>query len=298
MSRFENKLCPVCRKRFGKDDEIVVCPECGTPHHRACWNAENHCALEEFHGMNYVWNGRLPDEDEPVKSETEEFAEHVMSVAQSVKDAENDPHHAEYPNIHPNNTENQLFNMIDDPIIDELVKSIQNNEKGADGVSMRELAAFSATSVWHYARAFSAFREGKKKRVVYFNLCSGLFAPFFQFYRKMDWFGVLTTLVMIIPTFAAAKLTGGMNAQPTDGVIYLLYLVNITIEVLLCLFGDYIYYRHAVKRILKIRANYEGDTESDEYFMTLYESGKPSLARASLGILGVLFIEECAKLVL
>ena len=296
-SRFENKLCPVCRKRFGKDDEIVVCPECGTPHHRACWNSLNHCGVEEFHGMNYVWNGRLPDEDEPVKSETEEFAEHVMNVAQSVKEAENDPHHAEYPNIHPNNTENQIFNMIDDPIIDELVKSIQNNEKGADGVSMRELAAFSATSVWHYARAFGAFRDGKKRKV-FFNFCSGFFAPLFQFYRKMDWLGILTTILMVVPTIAAIKLAGGAAVQVSDNASNMLLLVNIVIEALWCLFGDYIYYRHAVKRILKIRANYEGDTESDEYFMALYESGKPSFARVVLGFLGIWLIEACVELML
>lgn len=297
MSRFENKLCPVCRKRFGRDDEIVVCPECGTPHHRACWNSLNHCGVEEFHGMNYVWNGRLPDEDEPVKTETEEFAEHVMNVAQSAKEAENDPHHAEYPNINATPTEQKLSEFAGDSMIDEIIEAIQNTEKGKDGVSMRELAAFSATSVWHYSHAFKRFREGEK-HIVNFNLCSGLFAPIFQFYRKMDWFGVLTTLIMIIPAFAAAKLSGGINAQPSDGVIYLLYLANIAVSVLLCLFGDYIYYRHAVKRILKIRENYEGDTESDDYFMTLYEIGKPSFARAVLGILGVVLIEELAKLVL
>lgn len=293
MSRFENKLCPVCRSRFGKDDEIVVCPECGTPHHKACWNSLNHCGVEEFHGMNYVWNGRLPDEDEPVKSEPETV----------VSDNSDDPHHAEYPNIGATPVEQQLSDMIDDhiiddPVIDELIKSIRSTEKGEDGVSMRELAAFSATSVWHYTRAFSRFREGKKRHIAYFNLCSGLLAPIFQFYRKMDWLGVLTMLAMIAPSVAAAKIAGGANAQPSDGVIYLLYLVNVAISALLCIFGDYIYYRHAVKRILKIRESYEGDTESDEYFMTLYEIGKPSFARAALGILGVLLIEECAKLVL
>lgn len=296
-SRFENKLCPVCRKRFGEGDDIVVCPDCGTPHHRACWDSLGHCGVEEFHGMNYVWDGRLPDEEEPVKSETEKFAEDVKRVAQSVETAENDPHHAEYPNTPLNNTEQQLFDMIDDPAINDLVKSIQSNEKGTDGVSMRELAAFSATSVWHYARAFIAFREGKNRKV-FFNFSSGLFAPFFQFYRKMDWFGVLTAILMIAPTIASAKLAGGVNAQSSNGMVNLLFMVNILVEVLWCLFGDYIYYRHAVKRILKIRAQYEGDTESDEYFMALYESGRPSFARVILGFLGVLLIDACVGLLL
>lgn len=283
-SRFEDKLCPICRKRFTADDEVVVCPECGTPHHRACWNKLNRCGVEEYHGMNYVWNGRLPDEEEPIKSEPE-------------TEQPDDPHHAEYPNIMP---DQELLEQMDyDPMIAELVKKIQSNEKGADGVSMRELAAFTANSVWHYSRAFGMFRsDGGRKHRVFFNFCSGLFAPIFQFYRKMDIFGILAAIVMLVPTVIIAKLSGGTESQISDGVIYLLYFINITMSILLCLFNDYIYYKHAVKRILKIRESYEGDTESDDYFMTLYQSGKPSLARAALGVLGVMLLEACVKLVL
>ena len=36
--RFENQVCPVCEEKFKENDEIVVCPECGTPHHRDCYN--------------------------------------------------------------------------------------------------------------------------------------------------------------------------------------------------------------------------------------------------------------------
>ena len=28
---FLGKKCPVCSKNFHEDDDIVVCPECGTP---------------------------------------------------------------------------------------------------------------------------------------------------------------------------------------------------------------------------------------------------------------------------
>ena len=28
--------CPICGEKFTAQDDIVVCPECGAPYHRAC----------------------------------------------------------------------------------------------------------------------------------------------------------------------------------------------------------------------------------------------------------------------
>ena len=35
--------CPVGGKPFTKDDDIVVCPVCGAPYHRACYQEAGHC---------------------------------------------------------------------------------------------------------------------------------------------------------------------------------------------------------------------------------------------------------------
>ena len=59
MSRFTNKLCPVCEKRFGEKDDIVVCPECGTPHHRECYAKNNSCGLVTYHVEGFEWNGQI-----------------------------------------------------------------------------------------------------------------------------------------------------------------------------------------------------------------------------------------------
>ena len=64
MSRFTDKLCPVCRVRFTDNSDIVVCPECGTPHHRACYAKTGSCAVGGYHAEGFVWNGMLPDEME------------------------------------------------------------------------------------------------------------------------------------------------------------------------------------------------------------------------------------------
>ena len=52
MDYIGNK-CPVCEKNFHADDDIVVCPDCGTPHHRECYEAIGHCHNEERHREGY-----------------------------------------------------------------------------------------------------------------------------------------------------------------------------------------------------------------------------------------------------
>ena len=47
---FKLYSCPVCSENFKDEDDVVVCPSCGTAHHRECWNKAGKCANEERHG--------------------------------------------------------------------------------------------------------------------------------------------------------------------------------------------------------------------------------------------------------
>jgi hypothetical protein len=37
--------CAICKFPLQDDDEIVHCPECGTPYHKACWESIGGCAV-------------------------------------------------------------------------------------------------------------------------------------------------------------------------------------------------------------------------------------------------------------
>ena len=50
---FYKYKCPVCNKQFKEGDDIVVCPECGTPHHRECYEQEEHCFYQDKHSQNF-----------------------------------------------------------------------------------------------------------------------------------------------------------------------------------------------------------------------------------------------------
>lgn len=68
-NRYSGLCCPVCKVKFKDDDDIVVCPVCGAPHHRSCYNQTGRCAYEQFHGTESQW--RDPRNAEPPKQPDE-----------------------------------------------------------------------------------------------------------------------------------------------------------------------------------------------------------------------------------
>lgn len=43
MEDHAGKICPYCRTMIHQGEAVVVCPECGIPHHESCWNDNKGC---------------------------------------------------------------------------------------------------------------------------------------------------------------------------------------------------------------------------------------------------------------
>ncbi len=69
--------CPVCEKPFADGDDIVVCPKCGAPYHRACYDEAGHCIFTDKHELGEVWK---PPANSPA------FSRHTASA--EIKDVE------------------------------------------------------------------------------------------------------------------------------------------------------------------------------------------------------------------
>lgn len=290
MSRFDNKLCPVCRRPLTDKSDIVVCPECGTPHHRACYLSLGHCGVQEYHASGFEWKGFLPGEEpqEPQQEVSPENDEQTIGEPESEFSRD---HRAEYPGgtDYGSGTRDGSQDGFGQPMdIEEYLRNLQrqtmDDTRGADGVSSRELSTFVGRSVMHYSQAFASFRApvlpGQKRRKAFINLCAGFFAPIHQFYRRMDLLGAIMVLVEFLFYIPPLLLNAGIG---TADVLANLQLVargiSFVAVILLCVFGDYLYYRYAVKRIRKIREKYD-DGRADGYYEALAAKGTPSWLRA------------------
>lgn len=68
---YKNYFCPVCGEDFNENSDVVVCPDCGSPHHRACWLENGRCFNSESHGTgeNLVEKYKNLTEEKPAAEE-------------------------------------------------------------------------------------------------------------------------------------------------------------------------------------------------------------------------------------
>lgn len=70
MFFYEGLSCPVCKRAFSKEDDIVACPQCGLPHHRACWYQLSHCQQADKHGTDEQWSREKARKAQEIEPET------------------------------------------------------------------------------------------------------------------------------------------------------------------------------------------------------------------------------------
>ena len=79
--RYTGESCPYCKVEFTEQDDVVVCPDCGTPHHRVCWFAHGECAAADKHGEGYVWQKSAePEQPQETKSEEKTHAHNESNL--------------------------------------------------------------------------------------------------------------------------------------------------------------------------------------------------------------------------
>ncbi len=61
--------CPICEKPFTENDDIVVCPDCGAPYHRACYMEKGACIFTALHETGKAWMPPPPPNAPDISSE-------------------------------------------------------------------------------------------------------------------------------------------------------------------------------------------------------------------------------------
>lgn len=211
---FKNNPCPVCGRSFTDEDDIVVCPECGTPHHRACWEQYGHCANRARHG-NYQWiNTAPPEPEEPHGHPDAQAKSFFQRVADNMK--EEDGYYDEDRPARPQEWECRSCGRENDPesefceycgaprpLASKLRMAAESfNAQGevtteeVDGIPVRELGQYIGPGAHRYIFRFAVMEKRGAK--VSWNWGAALFGPFWCFYRKLYSVGLLYLLASLI----------------------------------------------------------------------------------------------------
>lgn len=225
--------CDGCAKPFHADDDIVVCPICGTPQHRECYDNLGHCVNEEKHAENYSWEQehKQAKEDATTKcnvcgyknSDDALFCSHcgqpINGTSQPNVDCNKKDDDQEDSDASPFSGMGG-FGFGSVPPID-FAKAFTSNEEIAPDVTTNEMTTFVGQNKPYY---YTIFNRIKKFHTSRFNFCAFLFTGGWYLYRKQYLKGVIISLVvaasLILSTMyigyfsntAYSILTSGLSA--------------------------------------------------------------------------------------
>lgn len=168
MALYENEKCPVCSKPFEKGDDIVTCPECGTPHHRECYKDYGGCKNKSLHGTDFIYKRNDAHDHEAKAKEKNDINGYFPPLTDEKVNGESEyyePDGAAAPPTENSETEKR---------VDEI-----------DGVKLEDLAAVVAINPLKFLQKF---RRNKKLN---WNWSAFVFGPFYFFFRKMHVHGAV-----------------------------------------------------------------------------------------------------------
>ena len=268
----EGQKCPVCHAYLFDDDDVVFCPICGAPHHRDCYNAIGHCALEDKHGTDEQYDASVYKREE-TSEEQEEKAEESNVVrgrfgGNEMEDDANFCPHCRAPR--ENATANPFGDIKKDTVLE-------------DGIVAEELARFTLINPSRYVRKF--FSLNKKNRVSW-NWAAFLFPCEWSLYRKCYKSGILMGILLVAAALLTMPMEKALSQFVLDNANYqqvmalllensdkigllpmVLSLVGgaitLGVRIFAGVFGDYIYRGTAIERIKAI--NSSPDEKDDLY---------------------------------
>lgn len=182
--KYDNVKCPVCDEVFTAESDVVVCPECGTPHHRDCYLKTGRCHNDAKHSDGYTWvNPYAPTT--PV-AEQAKRTEPPKVISGGVVTPQMAPNGA-MPAIEVDREGNTRA----------VYRAISPNEKIGE-FTVEEYGKVVQKNIHKYIPKFMMLERSRGKISV--NFAAFFFGPFWLFYRKMYKYGAAALLILgILP---------------------------------------------------------------------------------------------------
>lgn len=159
---YDNAVCDGCGQPLLDGEDIVVCPDCGTPQHRKCYELNNKCINEHLHAEGFEWKNPNPPPEAPVQDEP------VQETDSS--------------------TENQMTPVgLPMPALDVnpqfFINAGFDPNAEFDGVKAKDAVSYTQVGAKNYVRKF--LRSDGRNFYLSWNWGAFFFSPAWFFYRKL-----------------------------------------------------------------------------------------------------------------
>lgn len=269
--------CFYCGKNFEDGDDIVVCPECGTPYHRGCYKQAGECINHQLHESGESWKQKAAQETEQKSEEAVKICprcrclnEHNAMCCRQCGAPLTDENGGTPEPGESSAAAGSIFAEID---LNSQYLGFNPDEDFGGGAKLKEVSQFVGTNTLYYIPLFKRMKDFGSK--ISFNMIC-LFFPYFYFANRKMWlWAVLTALISTLLNIPSLiYIIGDQMAlipimQDVSGFINNHQNILITLgeicnaadwvlKVLTCLFGNWLYMRFSVRSINRVKAYYGG----------------------------------------
>ncbi len=309
--------CPICGQKFAEGDDIVVCPDCGTPYHRSCYKEKGHCIMDQLHASGKEWVNPVKPKKEYVQKPTVAACPRCghgndtaafrcencdFPLSPDRRDGEGDLEQRERMR---EQASEDPFRPHADPM-EEVFGRIDPNST-IQKVRIMDIIGFTQKNSQYFVRLFKLLSMEISTMV--FNWSALLFGPFYYFYRKMYKKGFILLMIELasyLPSFALAyHLMPQAIADPalletmafnTSGMEGLMAIANIAgnIPLFIHLYSGFTanksYFLHSMTLLKEITAKLSTDRHEMEKQILRLGGVSPAAVVAAIVGSAVLFL--------
>lgn len=271
MPKYIGQPCTSCRNLFKDGDEVVVCPQCGSPYHKDCYKLEGKCINTLLHESGSDWHPEpvvIPGESRPevvcpnCGNHNPAEALFCTSCGRSLDPGRfADPH--TIPQYTPQNpAPDQQYDPYgsarpeNSPFLNVHTVSA---DTPVDTNTVGEYTKYVGVKYYYYIPKFLKFaKQGGKAS---FNIPAFFFPHVWFFYRKMPIHGIIVLILSVITSIPSLiEYTLGETSALLYNSRFAAFslfcsILSWAVTLICAIFGNYFYYKKAKADIDRIKAN-------------------------------------------
>lgn len=279
MPNFIGQSCTYCHAAIAKGEDIVVCPECGSPYHRECYLKAGECINTALHESGESWK---PAAAAPESNSEGETAAAMVACKNCGTENSSDSPFCKNCGA-PINMEKAAGTIYERMRQDDAADSGAftgggafpggffrfpnatrlNKDSDVDGVTVGEYNGYVGHNWIYFLPKFLRFSKQNSK--LSFNFCAFFFPHLYFFYRKMIPAGIImliaTTILSLPSTIISLNRLGYLpsaaftNTAWFENLYNLFYFLSYAVEIAAGLLANWIYYKKAKSDIEKIKCS-------------------------------------------
>ena len=292
MGNYKDIKCVSCENVFTDADDVVVCPDCGAPHHRTCFKELRHCALSDKHSSAFIW-----EKPKSVKQENAEDQNNIV-ICNQCRSANNSS--ATYCQacgsmLKATGSQGSFFETLNRMKAEQLHEEEKETWE-VNTVSSQELSSYFGASSYYFLPRIKNLLKTKHNSS--WNWAAFFFHFLYFFYRKLYLLGglllafyVLTSIPSVVYCleFIKAEIPldyFGVSITYNEPLLNAIYnmlpyfnMARYTVYAACAVFANKSIFAKALKDISALKdSDIEVNHKNIEYKNKLSDLGRPNIA--------------------